>query len=62
MCPEACERPLQGGGILYRAIVPGSGLPVALHSSLVGKPDRMVWLMMSPEEGILGGSVGQAES
>ena len=53
----ASEHSGTGGGSL-RGVLPGNGLPVALHSSSVGKPDRMVWLMIIPESGILGGSKG----
>lgn len=42
------------------AILPGNGLPVALHSSSVEKPIRMVWLMISPVCGMLGGSEGKS--
>lgn len=51
----------EDGGSRLWAILPGNGLPVALHSSSVGKPDRMVWLMISPEWGILGGSEGHTK-
>lgn len=42
-------------------VLPGNGFPVALHLSSVGKPVRIVWLIMSPECGILGGSEGHTE-
>lgn len=59
--PAARERTQQDRGGCSSAILPGNGLPVALHSSSVGNPDRMVWLMISPEEGMLGGSEGHTQ-
>lgn len=43
------------------SVSPGKGLPVTVHSSSVEKPDRMVRLMMSPEEEMLGGSERQEQ-